>query len=288
VRHIVRPPSALSILLASALGFAGLAVAAQPAAADPPSRPQPVATSECTPVTADGYQLCSSDKGTLELVRTPGGAPFYRLGLTTVRDLRHNGALAYRTDEQHSEVDLTKKPGGSATQEFVRAGAVIVGNGVTCTFDESSTVTNDQLRRALANLSCASGTTASAANPAARAAAAAPAALPNYADYSAVDTAPNGVPTPIHYGTPGQGNPSTTGCTVTTTTNPQTAVNSASAGAVICVKPGDYSTSTLTVTKAVTVRANGVVRLKNIVISGANAVVDGFNARPFQDRLRCR
>ena len=64
---------------------------------------------------------------------------------------------------------------------------------------------------------------------------------------------------------------------MTTTTNPQTAVNNAAAGAVICVKPGNYSTSTLTVDKAVTVRANGVVSLKNIVITGSNAVVDGFN-----------
>ena len=117
---------------------------------------------------------------------------------------------------------------------------------------------------------------ARAAAPSA-AAAAAPAALPTYPDYSAVDTAPNGLTTPIRYGTVGQGNPRTDDCTVTTTTNPQAAVTGAAAGAVVCVKPGDYSTSTLTVGKAVTVRANGVVKLKNIVITGSNAVVDGFN-----------
>ena len=100
-------------------------------------------------------------------------------------------------------------------------------------------------------------------------------ALPTYSDYSAVDSAPNGLATPIRFGTVGQGNPKTDDCTVTTT-NPQTAVNNAAAGAIICVKPGNYSTSTLTVNKAVTVRANGVVSLKNIVISGSNAVVDGF------------
>ena len=100
--------------------------------------------------------------------------------------------------------------------------------------------------------------------------------MPTYSDYSAVDSAPNGLATPIRFGTVGQGNSKTDDCTVTTTTNPQTAVNNAAAGAIICVKPGNYSTSTLTVNKAVTVRANGVVSLKNIVISGSNAVVDGF------------
>ena len=46
---------------------------------------------------------------------------------------------------------------------------------------------------------------------------------------------------------------------------------------MICVAAGSYPTTTLTVSKAVTVRANGVVTLKNIVITGSNAVVDGFN-----------
>lgn len=78
------------------------------------------------------------------------------------------------------------------------------------------------------------------------------------------------------YGTDGQGNPKTEDCTVSTDSDPQEAVDSASAGDIICVKPGDYSDSTLTVDKAVTVRANGVVKLKNIDISGSDAKVDGF------------
>ena len=63
----------------------------------------------------------------------------------------------------------------------------------------------------------------------ARAQAPAAAALPTYTDYSATNKAPNGLATPIRYGTTGQG----TGCTVTTTANPQTAVNGAAAGVVI-------------------------------------------------------
>ncbi|MFC0105908.1 right-handed parallel beta-helix repeat-containing protein [Kibdelosporangium aridum] len=80
----------------------------------------------------------------------------------------------------------------------------------------------------------------------------------------------------LPYGTDGTGNPTTEDCTVSTNANPQKAVDRASAGDVICVKPGDYSGSTLTVGKAITVRANGVVKLKNIVISGSNATIDGF------------
>jgi parallel beta-helix repeat protein len=121
----------------------------------------------------------------------------------------------------------------------------------------------------VSNLAC---TSATAARSAAKAA-----PLPTYSDYSAVNTAPDGPATPIRYGTVGKGNPKTDDCTVTTATNPQTAVKNARAGAVICVKPGNYSTATLTVDKAVTVRANGVVSLKNIVVTGSNAVVDGFN-----------
>ena len=250
------------------------------AAAAPPPVPQPVTTTECSPANAAGEVLCSSGRGTVELVETPGAAPFHRLELTLVRELRQGGKVVFRSDEQHQELDLARKGAGN---EFVRKGAALVAGDRTCTFDESSVLTGNQLRRQLTNLACAptpTGSPTSAAVPsAARVAvpAAAAAALPTYTDYSAVNKAPNNLATPIRYGTPGQGNPSTTGCTVTTTTNPQAAVNSAPAGAVICVKPGDYSTSTLTVGKAVTVRANGVVKVKNIVVTGSNATVDGFN-----------
>jgi hypothetical protein len=78
------------------------------------------------------------------------------------------------------------------------------------------------------------------------------------------------------YGTDGKGNPKTEDCTVSTGSDPQAAVDRASNGDVVCVKPGDYSRSTLTVNKAVKVRANGVVKLKNIVVSGSSATIDGF------------
>ena len=294
MRHVIRPLAVASLLLAAALGTTGPAAAqppttpqpaAQPptspqAAVPPPATPHSVATTECTPVNAAGYQLCSTDKGTVRLVPTPGAQPFTRLDLTFVRELRHNGAVAYRGEEQHLELDT--KPGA---QDVVRAGAVLVGGGVTCTYDDSSTVTGNTVQRQLSNLACTpdvnanptaptAGTASASANAAAKPA---PSPLPTYTDYSAVDTAPNGLSTPIRYGTVGQGDAATADCTVTTTTNPQAAVDAAAAGAVICVKPGDYSTSTLTVGKAVTVRANGVVKVKNIVITGSNAVVDGFN-----------
>ncbi|MGH8795239.1 MAG: hypothetical protein ACRDXX_21685 [Stackebrandtia sp.] len=92
------------------------------------------------------------------------------------------------------------------------------------------------------------------------------------------DTSSDALPTddPPKYGTDGKGNPQTDDCTISTDSNPQPAVDDASDGDVVCVKPGDYSDSTLTVDKAVTVRANGVVKLKNIVVIGSDATVDGF------------
>ena len=60
--------------------------------------------------------------------------------MTLVRQLRHNGAVVYRGDEQHQELDLTRKAAGSATNELVRTGAAIVAGDRTCTFDESSAV----------------------------------------------------------------------------------------------------------------------------------------------------
>jgi parallel beta-helix repeat protein len=258
--RITRPFVVLLVLATGALGDSGLA------AAQPPG-PQGFDNTACTPVNAAGYQLCTSEKGTAQQVVPPAGAPFYTLSLTGTRELKLNGTLLHRSEEQHLDLDLTRRSAGSQG-EASRAGVVVAGD-VTCTFDDSAAFVNNQVRRTVSNLAC---TSATAARSAAKAA-----PLPTYSDYSAVNTAPDGPATPIRYGTVGKGNPKTDDCTVTTATNPQTAVKNARAGAVICVKPGNYSTATLTVDKAVTVRANGVVSLKNIVVTGSNAVVDGFN-----------
>jgi hypothetical protein len=87
-------------------------------------------------------------------------------------------------------------------------------------------------------------------------------------------TAPNG----ISYGTDGTGNPRTSDCTRTVAAggNIQKAINDAVAGAVICVKAGDHSGVSLTINKAVTVRANGVVKIKSAALTGGNATLDGF------------
>ena len=260
MRRIIRLLSVLLVTLAGGLGSPGLAAAQPPGA-------RAFDVTGCTPVNAAGYQLCASGKATVQQVVPPGGTPFFRLSLTSVPDLKRNGTLLQRGEEQHLETDLTQKSAGSQGA-FSRAGSVVVTGDVTCTYNDSSALANNGVRRDLSNLACTSGTAARAAPKAAP--------LRTYSDYSAVNSAPNGLATPIRYGTAGQGNPKTDDCTVTTTTNPQTAVNNAAAGAIICVKPGHYSTSTLTVNKAVTVRANGVVSLKNIVVSGSNAVVDGF------------
>ncbi|MEO3751911.1 discoidin domain-containing protein [Streptomyces sp. B6B3] len=78
------------------------------------------------------------------------------------------------------------------------------------------------------------------------------------------------------YGTDGNGNPRTDDCTVLVDADPQEAVDDADDGDVVCVRPGDYPDVTLTVDKPVTVRANGVVTVRNIVVSGSDAVIDGF------------
>ena len=113
---------------------------------------------------------------------------------------------------------------------------------------------------------------------------AAPPPLTDYPDYSASNSAPNGVTPPIRYGTDGKGSTQSAGCTTTAGSDFQSKIDSAAAGAVICVQPGDYSGSSMTVNKAVTVRAvrpsspNAVAaKVKNIVISGSDATVDGFN-----------
>ena len=87
-------------------------------------------------------------------------------------------------------------------------------------------------------------------------------------------TAPNG----ISYGTDGTGNPTTSDCTKTVAAGGsiQNAINGAAAGAVICVKAGDHSGASLTINKAVTVRANGVVKIESAVLTGGNVTLDGF------------
>ncbi|MGP3970342.1 discoidin domain-containing protein [Streptomyces sp. 6N223] len=80
----------------------------------------------------------------------------------------------------------------------------------------------------------------------------------------------------LPYGTDGSGNPRTDDCTISSDSDPQAAIDGASAGDVVCVKPGDYSDTELTVDEPITVRANGVVTVRNIVISGSDATVDGF------------
>jgi parallel beta-helix repeat protein len=273
VRRIVRISSVVLIALAVALEFAGLA------AAQPPSKPQPVNTKECTPGSSDGYQLCSSDKGTLQFVEAPGGPPSYRLSVTLVRELKHNGELLYRTDEQHIELDLSKK-GNSYT--FVRAGAAIIAGSATCTFDDSSAVVNNALRRELSNLACASavGSGATAGAAAKPAPAPAPAPLPSYDDYSALNAALNGVTPAIRYGAKGDGSPlGNANCpSPLAGSDFQTKINAAATGSLVCIQAGDYSSSTMTVNKGMTVRAVGVVKVKNIVIGGTvPATVDGFN-----------
>ena len=106
--------------------------------------------------------------------------------------------------------------------------------------------------------------------------------MPTYNDYSAVDTAPNGVTPQIRYGTKGWGSTQTGSCTQAGA-DFQAKIDSAKAGDVICVQPGDYSGSTMTVNKAITVRAmpttspDATAKVKNVVITGSNATVDGFD-----------
>ena len=72
---------------------------------------------------------------------------------------------------------------------------------------------------------------------------AAPPPLTDYPDYSASNSAPNGVTPPIRYGTDGKGSTQSAGCTTTAGSDFQSKIDSAAAGAVICVQPGDYSGS---------------------------------------------
>jgi hypothetical protein len=187
--------SVVAILVASCFALPGLAAAAQPAA------PRPVTTAECSPVSSGGDQLCSKGSGTVRLVETPGPAPIQQLELTLVRELRQAGKVVFRSDEQHQELDLTK------ANSFARTAAALVAGDRTCTFDESTVLAGNTVRRQVSNLVCAptptGSPTAAAVPSAARAAApaAAAAALTDYGDYSATNKAPNGLATPIRYGT---------------------------------------------------------------------------------------
>ena len=158
--------SVVAILVASSFAFPGLAAAAQPAA------PRPVTTAECSPVSSGGDQLCSTGSGTVRLVETPGAAPFQRLELTLVRELRQAGKVVFRSDEQRQELDLTK------ANSFTRTAAALVAGDRTCTFDESTVLTGNTVRRQVSNLVCAptptGSPTAAAVPSAARASAPAP------------------------------------------------------------------------------------------------------------------
>ncbi len=93
--------------------------------------------------------------------------------------------------------------------------------------------------------------------------------------YIVFGTAPSGQA--ITYGSSGSGNPRTDDCTVKTTPqNMSSAISGASSGAVICVSAGDAAGSGLTVNKAVTVRANGNVKIKSASVSGGGTL-DGFS-----------
>ncbi len=90
-------------------------------------------------------------------------------------------------------------------------------------------------------------------------------------------TAPDG--RAFRYGASGNGNPKTSDCTVDVAAgqNLQAAVNAAAVGSVVCVKPANRSAESLTLNKKVNVRANGQVSIRNVVISGDGAILDGFS-----------
>lgn len=85
-------------------------------------------------------------------------------------------------------------------------------------------------------------------------------------------------PSGVSYGASGQGDPQTSGCTVNVAagSNIQTAINNAAAGAIICVQAADDSGVSLTINKAVTVRATGAVKIKTANLIGGNVTLDGF------------
>lgn len=86
-------------------------------------------------------------------------------------------------------------------------------------------------------------------------------------------------PTPIVYGTDGNGNPASRDCT--SFVNPgesiQSAVNDKPSGAVVCVRPGDYSSQTATLNgTGVVLRSLGTATVRNVVVSGSGNTLDGF------------
>ncbi|MCA1655569.1 MAG: hypothetical protein LC635_03800 [Pseudonocardiaceae bacterium] len=83
----------------------------------------------------------------------------------------------------------------------------------------------------------------------------------------------------ITYGTDGKGNPQTSDCTafVAPGESINNAIGAAGAGAVICVRAGDYSDQLVRLDKAgVTVRSNGVGKIKGADVRGNGSTLDGF------------
>ncbi len=86
-------------------------------------------------------------------------------------------------------------------------------------------------------------------------------------------------PAGITYGTDGSGNPKTDDCTVTVDPGGSinSAISAAGSGAVICVRAGDYSGELVSLAKGgVTVRSNGVGKIKGAEVSGDGSTLDGF------------
>jgi len=85
--------------------------------------------------------------------------------------------------------------------------------------------------------------------------------------------------TPPPYGTNGKGNPRTADCT--TVIRPghsiDAGVRSAPRHGVVCVRPGDYRTQIVHLNRAgITVRSNGVAKIRGALVTGDRATLDGF------------
>ncbi len=94
--------------------------------------------------------------------------------------------------------------------------------------------------------------------------------------YIVFGTAPSGQA--ITYGSSGNGNPKVDDCTVSVSAGQsiQAAINAAQSGAIVCVKATDRSGESLNINKAITVRANGTVKVKNVTVGASGATLDGF------------
>ncbi len=104
---------------------------------------------------------------------------------------------------------------------------------------------------------------------------------PDAAARAAPAPATPGTPTtptgPVSYGSSGQGNPDTSGCTVPVADGTiQAAVDAAPAGSVVCVSASARESEALSLNKAVTVRATGAVTIASAELSGSDAALDGF------------